>query len=276
MFLVRNSAKFGRPRTLLETNNLVWPFCPQSGSSRHQNNVNMGETTVDQVTQAFVYNGQVISDRRLYFACKRIMDVLLVLLALIPAIPVILIVAVLIRLDSPGSILFRQKRIGLGGKSFTFYKFRTMRQNADPEIHRKYVESLIRNQVTDSTTSNGSQSRVLKLTNDPRITRVGRILRKTSLDELPQLINVLKGDMSLVGPRPDVPYAVSSYQEWHTERLATLPGITGWWQVHGRSRVTFDEMVRMDVTYIANQSLWLDVKILFMTIPAVVSTAGAL
>ncbi|HEX5418328.1 MAG TPA: sugar transferase [Chloroflexota bacterium] len=231
--------------------------------------------TVNHVTPFPFRDGLATSDRRWYFAGKRVLDVVLSTVVLIVALPVLLIIAVLIKLDSPGPILFRQTRVGLGGQRFTFYKFRTMRPDADSEIHRRYVEALIRNQVSTTSSPLGAQTQVLKLTRDPRVTRLGRYLRRSSLDELPQLINVLRGDMSLVGPRPAIPYEVDAYQPWHVARLATLPGITGWWQVLGRSRVTFDEMVRMDLSYIAKQSLWLDVRILVMTIPAVLLSRGA-
>lgn len=127
--------------------------------------------------------------------------------------------------------------------------------DADPEVHRRYVQSFIRNQSPNSCSLDRSPSPVFKLTQDPRITRVGRVLRRTSLDELPQIFNVIKGEMSLVGPQPPLPYEVQEYQEWHKRRLATIPGITSWWQVQGRSRVPFDEMVRMDLDYISQQSL---------------------
>lgn len=209
-----------------------------------------------------------------YLVCKRISDVALSAMALVLLSPILLVIAVIIKLSSSGPVLFKQTRIGKGGRSFTFYKFRTMVHNADPEIHRRYVQSLIRQQA-----ENGSQgpttAPVYKLEKDPRITRVGAFLRRTSLDELPQFLNVIKGEMSLVGPRPPLPYEVQEYQEWHLTRLAVLPGITGPWQVRGRSRVTFDEMVRMDIDYIVHRSMWLDMKILILTIPAVLGGHGA-
>ena len=145
-----------------------------------------------------------------------------------------------------------------------------MRANSDPGLHREHVASLIKNN-SDPASVGGS----LKIANDRRITGLGRILRKSSLDELPQLINVLKGDMSLVGPRPALPYEVELYQEWHRRRLEALPGLTGWWQVKGRCRVTFDEAARMDIYYVDHRSLALDLKILFLTPWAVISGRGA-
>jgi lipopolysaccharide/colanic/teichoic acid biosynthesis glycosyltransferase len=148
-----------------------------------------------------------------------------------------------------------------------------MYHNADPELHRRYVELLISNQLPTNDAGAGAPS--FKLQCDPRITHVGHLLRRTSLDELPQIFNVLMGNMSLVGPRPPVTYEVEAYLEWHKGRLATIPGMTGLWQVQGRSRVSFDDMVVMDLEYIRRQSLWLDIKILLLTIPAVISGHGA-
>lgn len=208
-----------------------------------------------------------------YLAYKRISDVALSAVALVLLSPVLLLIALVIKLDSSGPILFKQTRIGKGGRPFTFYKFRTMVHNADPEIHRRYVQSLIRQQAEGG--AQDSSAPMYKIKKDPRITRVGAFLRRTSLDELPQFLNVIKGEMSLVGPRPPLPYEVQEYQDWHLSRLAILPGITGPWQVRGRSRVTFDEMVRMDIDYIVHRSLWLDLKILILTIPAVLGGHGA-
>lgn len=217
----------------------------------------------------------VVNQRRAYVVAKRAIDFTLALLGLLLAVPIVIIIALLIKLDSSGPILFRQTRLGKNGRPFTFYKFRTMYHNADSEIHRRYIEALIRDQAPAATGETAAQSSIYKLTRDPRITRVGRLLRRSSLDELPQLLNVIQGDMSMVGPRPPLPYEVQNYQEWHKGRLATIPGITGLWQVRGRSRVTFDEMVQMDLDYIASQSLSLDLKILVLTIPAILSGAGA-
>ena len=200
---------------------------------------------------------------------KRAVDVLGSLTALILLSPLFLIIFLLIKLTSPGPVFFRQKRIGQFGKEFTFLKFRSMVVNNDPAIHIQYVRNLIDRKVGDS-------GGTFKITNDPRVTSIGRFLRKSSLDELPQFINVLKGEMSLVGPRPPIPYEFESYSLWHRRRiLQAKPGITGAWQVEGRSRTTFDEMVRMDLRYIRNQSLWLDLKILLKTPLAVLTGDGA-
>ena len=200
---------------------------------------------------------------------KRAIDVLGSLGLLILLSPLFLIISALIKLTSPGPVFFRQKRIGQFGREFTFLKFRSMVVNNDPSIHMEYVRNLIDKKVDQS-------AGTFKIKNDPRVTAVGRFIRKSSLDELPQFINVLKGEMSLVGPRPPIPYEFESYSLWHRRRiLEAKPGITGAWQVEGRSRTTFDDMVRMDLRYIRNQSLWLDVKILLKTPLAVISGDGA-
>jgi lipopolysaccharide/colanic/teichoic acid biosynthesis glycosyltransferase len=204
-------------------------------------------------------------------AIKRTLDVLAVTLGLIFAAPLMALIAILIRLDSSGPALFKQERIGEGGRPFTMYKFRTMRVDADPALHRAHVTRLIQQNL--SLEQCGSAS--LKLARDPRITRAGCVLRKTSLDELPQIINVLRGEMSLVGPRPPLRYEVELYKDWHRRRLQAVPGITGLWQVEGRNLVSFDDMVRIDLRYIERQSLWLDLKILLQTPLAMVGGHGA-
>lgn len=192
-----------------------------------------------------------------------------------------LLIAALIKLDSEGPVLFTQKRIGVKRRikrgrviwmihTFPFYKFRSMVMNADPSCHQAYVKRFREGRITESR----DRTR-FKLVNDSRVTRLGRILRKTSLDELPQLVNVLKGEMSLVGPRPALDYEVSLYEDDHLERFCAVPGITGLWQATGRSQVPFDEMVQMDIDYVRRCSLLLDLKILALTIPAVVSCRGA-
>ncbi len=207
-------------------------------------------------------------------ALKRGMDILgsLLLLALLS--PVFLVIAVAIKLTSRGPILFRQQRIGEHGTAFTFLKFRSMFVNNDASQHKEYVRKLIAGQAAKQT--NGAGEGIFKLTNDPRITPVGNFLRRTSLDELPQFFNVLRGDMSLVGPRPPVPYEVEAYATWHRRRLLEAkPGITGLWQVEGRSRVGFDDMVRLDLRYARHSSPWLDLKILVQTPKAVIAGNGA-
>ncbi len=189
--------------------------------------------------------------------------------------PLYLAIALAIKATSKGPVLFRQQRIGQYGQSFTFLKFRSMYVNNDHGVHREYVTNLIsRREGTEQ--SNGAGKKVYKLTNDKRVTRIGAFLRRTSLDELPQFINVLKGDMSLVGPRPPIPYELAAYQTWHRRRLLEVkPGITGLWQVTGRSSVNFDEMVRLDLRYATSWTPWLDLKILIRTPLAVIRGSGA-
>jgi len=203
---------------------------------------------------------------------KRGLDITgsLALLALLS--PVFLIVAALVKLTSSGPVIFRQARVGRSARLFTMLKFRTMRIDADDAIHQQYVTQFI----TASHQHSRSSDAVYKIVNDPRLTPIGRFLRKTSLDELPQFWNVLTGDMSLVGPRPPVPYEVNHYKPWHRRRvLEVKPGVTGLWQVTGRSRTTFEDMVRLDLRYARTCSLWNDIKILLATPRAVVTGKGA-
>jgi len=214
---------------------------------------------------------------KLFSVTKRAMDVVGSLMLLAIGSPLLLAVAVAVKLSSKGPILYRQQRIGQYGKPFTFLKFRSMHADNDPTVHRNYVLKLIAGQAQRQPgNGNGDCAGVYKLTQDVRITRVGGFLRRTSLDELPQLLNVLKGEMSLVGPRPAIPYEVAAYQTWHRRRLLEVkPGITGLWQVDGRGRVQFDDMVRLDLRYAREWSPWLDLKILFRTPRAVIVGAGA-
>jgi len=209
------------------------------------------------------------------FAVKRAMDIAGSLAALIALLPLLALIAGAIKLTSRGPVVFRQERIGRYGKRFTFLKFRSMYVNNDHAIHENYVKQFIKGSP-EADQSAGNDLMPFKLTADPRITPLGRFLRKTSLDELPQFYNVLLGEMSLVGPRPPVSYEYESYDIWHRRRLSDAkPGITGLWQVKGRSRTRFDEMVRLDLQYATHWSLWLDVKILLATPKAVLSAAGA-
>ncbi|HVR27405.1 MAG TPA: sugar transferase [Candidatus Polarisedimenticolia bacterium] len=213
--------------------------------------------------------------RKSFRAMKRMMDIVGSALALLFFLPAFVAIAAAVRATSKGPIFFRQRRIGQHGKSFVFLKFRSMQVNNDAAAHKEYVQKLIAGKA-DKQPSNGNGGGVYKLTKDPRITSVGCFLRKTSLDELPQFINVLKGDMSLVGPRPPVPYEVEAYDIWHRRRLLEAkPGITGLWQVSGRSRVKFDDMVRLDLHYARTWSPWTDMKILWRTPGAVVLGDGA-
>jgi lipopolysaccharide/colanic/teichoic acid biosynthesis glycosyltransferase len=208
---------------------------------------------------------------------KRAIDILGASLALLFASPLFAVIAALIKLTSNGPVFYRQNRIGQYGVPFTFLKFRSMYINNNPDVHKEFVRKLIAGEVGGAPENgNGSGKEVYKLTSDSRITTVGRILRRTSMDELPQLLNVIAGEMSLVGPRPAINYEVEAYELWHRSRLLEAkPGITGLWQVNGRSRVKFDEMVRLDLRYARSWSPWLDVKILLRTPMAVVMGEGA-
>lgn len=200
------------------------------------------------------------NDKRIYLFCKRVFDVVVSSIFLILIAPVLILCAIAIKLDSPGPVLFVQQRTGLGGHRFKIYKLRTMKQNAE-ELKLKYAHL---NTLTWPD---------FKIPNDPRITRLGLFFRKTSLDELPQFFNVIKGDMSLVGPRP-TSFSSSTYELWHTIRLECKPGITGLWQVSGRNDIDFDDRVRLDVAYMKNMSFWLDLKIMLRTFTAVIRKEG--
>lgn len=208
-------------------------------------------------------------------ALKRCLDIVLSFMALILLSPFILLISILIKITSQGPIFFKQERIGYMGNKFIIYKFRTMYNIKDEQIHKKYIKNFI-NYMNQNELNSGSQNRIYKIKNDPRITPIGRFLRRTSMDEIGQFINVLKGDMSLVGPRPPIPYEVDMYDIWHKRRFLTVkPGITGLWQIYGRSETTFNTMVRLDLAYASNWSLALDLKILIKTIWAVLSMKGA-
>ena len=219
--------------------------------------------------------GHLTPQHRVQAAAKRAVDIVGALVGLAVFSPVMLVTAAAVKLSSPGPIIFKQTRIGEKGERFSFYKFRSMRTDADDRIHREYVKSLI--EGNHQQLDQGENAKPLyKMKSDPRITRVGRIIRKTSIDELPQFFNVLKGDMSLVGPRPPLPYEVEQYQSWHLRRVLDVkPGITGLWQVDGRSKTSFDDMVRLDLKYSKSWSLTLDFQIMLKTFRAVVESSGA-
>lgn len=223
---------------------------------------------------AFLDDGDVCS-RGIEDALKRAIDVVFSLGLLFALAPLMIVTAIAIAVTSRGPVIFRQSRIGKGGAPFDFYKFRSMRPSNDDRIHREFVSSLIQGRHADIN-QQSSNDPLFKIKNDPRVTPVGRFIRSTSIDELPQLFNVLKGDMSLVGPRPPLDYEAKQYQSWHLRRILEIrPGITGLWQVEGRSRVSFDEMVRMDLRYIKQRSLALDIKLLVRTVGVVVARQGA-
>jgi lipopolysaccharide/colanic/teichoic acid biosynthesis glycosyltransferase len=205
------------------------------------------------------------------FALKRLMDLAVVVSAVILLWPVLLIIAIAIKLDSPGPVVFRQRRLGRGGAPFVFLKFRTMVDGNDPAIHKDYVTKLMRDCSEDLKGENGS----FKIECDPRVTRVGSILRRTSLDELPQLWNVLRGEMAIVGPRPPVEYEAELYTDRERRRLDVLPGLTGLWQVSGRCETTFDEMIDLDLRYVDTWSCGTDIKIIARTFAVVLDRKGA-
>ncbi len=206
---------------------------------------------------------------------KRALDVIGAAVAIVLASPLMIATAVAVRFTSRGPVIFRQERMGLHGRPFVFYKFRSMYCDNDDSIHRKFVASLI--EGDHDTINQGDRNKPsYKIKHDPRVTPIGRLIRRTSLDELPQLFNVLKGDMSLVGPRPALGYEVEKYRSWHLRRVLDVrPGITGLWQVEGRSRTTFDDMVRLDLRYARSISLATDLGILVRTVAAVVRREGA-
>jgi len=226
---------------------------------------------------------------RHYLVAKRWLDIAITASLLLALVPLLVVIAFLIKLDSPGPVIFAQDRVGSrvrgkGGKRswhaypFTVYKFRTMYHNADSKRHQAFVKALIEKDYDTLASLQGKDAKdcqKFKMVNDPRVTPIGRFLRKTSLDELPQLWNVLRGDMSLVGPRPAIAYEVDMYAPDHVQRLAAKPGLTGVWQITSRSSVDFDQMVKLDVWYVENQSLWLDMKILAKTPVAVLHGKGA-
>jgi lipopolysaccharide/colanic/teichoic acid biosynthesis glycosyltransferase len=217
---------------------------------------------------------ETVSDSPGQQILKRWLDILGALIGLVFFSPLMLITAAAIKLTSPGPVIFRQTRLGRRGNHFNFLKFRSMKSGNDDRVHREYVLKLIAGQHAQINQGKGDKP-LYKLKDDSRVTPVGRIIRKLSIDELPQFFNVLKGEMSLVGPRPPIPYEVEKYKSWHLRRILEVkPGITGLWQVKGRSRTSFDDMVRLDIRYVQNCSLWLDLKILARTVLEVVFPKG--
>ena len=210
--------------------------------------------------------------KKLFSIMKRLMDIAGSAAALTLFSPILVLIAVLIKLSSRGPVILKQKRLGQFGKTFTLLKFRTMYANSDPQIHREFMQRVITGNY-DGTVEKGKPV-YTKMTDDPRVTRIGRLLRRTSMDELPQFFNVLKGDMSLVGPRPCLPYEYDEYDDWHKRRLSVLPSCTGLWQVSSRSEVGFDDMVLLDLYYIDNLSPWLDFQLILKTIPVMIFGRG--
>ncbi len=222
----------------------------------------LSRVALDDINGIPLIGVREVSIRGWNFAVKRAIDMLLSLIGLVITAPIFLLTALAIKLDSPGPVFYEAARIGRGGRPFGMYKFRSMRVGAEAEQEK--LAAL-----------NEATGPIFKIKNDPRLTRMGRFFRRTSLDELPQLFNVLRGEMSLVGPRPPLPREVAQYEEWHKKRLEVAPGMSGLWQVSGRSLLTFDEMVMLDLFYIENWSLALDLKILLRTVPSVLLANGA-
>jgi lipopolysaccharide/colanic/teichoic acid biosynthesis glycosyltransferase len=254
--------------------------CQKDGDM--QNQVELNRTRISGLD--LVLHFHVGAD--LYYFIKRTLDILVAGGLLIIFIPVMLTISILIYLYSPGPIFYKQERVGAkrvrrGNTyswervTFPLYKFRTMKVNVDEGVHKAYVQALIRNDRQKMIELQGEESKVRKLTNDSRIIFPGKFLRKFSLDELPQFWNVLRGDMSLIGPRPALPYEVEVYEPWHLRRLEAQPGISGLQQVTARCTADFDEQVRLDLEYINNPSLWLDLKIALKTPLMILSTRGA-
>lgn len=262
-----------------------------------QQHMTQSNPSIDNIMATPLTQSRTYSHSR-YFTTKRILDLVIVILALPFLLPLFGIIAILIKLDSSGAVFYTQERVGAKPyfkdgqiywrqELFKLYKFRSMRQGAASDLHQKFIEAYIHGDDAEmvriqqegasdgDTDEEANEVSLYKLVGDPRITRIGNFLRKTSLDELPQILNVLFGDIGLVGPRPAIPYEVEMYEPWHKQRLLTIQGLTGAWQATGRSNVSFDEMVKLDVEYIKNQSLWLDAKILLWTVPAILLRKGA-
>jgi lipopolysaccharide/colanic/teichoic acid biosynthesis glycosyltransferase len=197
---------------------------------------------------------------------KRVLDIALSSVALVVLSPLLLIIAVLIKIDSPGPVFFRQQRLGRGQKPFTMLKFRSMETGASDDFHRRAVKRTAESKRREVGTFKSLQ--------DPRVTRVGRFLRAWNLDELPNLVNILRGEMSLVGPRPALDYELAYYKDWYYRRFEVRPGLTGLWQVKRAAAEDFDEMIRLDVDYVQQQSLWLDARLIVLTIPSIIRERG--
>jgi len=230
-----------------------------------------GKLPVEQVNPGWLIFSEGFKKSFIKHLLKRSTDIFFSFIMLVIFLPVILATAILIKNDSKGPVFYRAKSVGKNGTFFSMLKFRSMKVNNDSETHKDYVTKLIKGKIN----SEDNKGRPLKITNDPRVTMVGNFLRKFSLDELPQLINVLKGDMSLVGPRPCLPYEYEIYKDWHKKRTSVRPGITGLWQVTGRSEVSFEDMILLDLYYIYNRSFVMDLNILYETIFVVLGKKGA-
>ena len=235
----------------------------------------VSDTQVETIDGIPTYDIRSETTPQLGLFIKRAFDLVVAILVLTLFGPLFLFIGMLIKIFSPGPVLFKQVRAGQHGREFTMCKFRTMKLETDDSIHREYATNFIQGRKLDFADAKREKDQVFKMTTDPRITPIGHVLRRTSLDELPQILNVLRGDMSIVGPRPPIFYELNHYKEWHKKRLRAKPGLTGLWQVSGRSSVPFDEMVLLDLYYIDHWSLKTDLEILFRTIPVVLFGEGA-
>jgi exopolysaccharide production protein ExoY len=230
-----------------------------NGSCKMGMNLKMIKSQIESPNALFVETKQTwINPMPVW---KRAVDILGAIVSLLILVPQFLVVAIFVKIVSPGPVFFKQRRIGYLGKQFTMWKFRTMHLNAATTIHQKHLSDLINNEVPMEKLDEKKDSRIIPL---------GAFFRRTGFDELPQIINVLKGDMSLVGPRPCLPYEAEQYQDWHKRRFFAVPGITGLWQVNGKNKTTFAEMISLDVTYLKKLSFWNDIKIIVKTIPSLI------
>jgi len=245
------------------------------------------EAVIDLIRESDPNALSLVSENRdVYYVVKRALDIVIASILLLLLSPLMILISVLIVLYSPGPVFFVQERVGAKRqrrgnhtywqkKNFRCYKFRTMRIDADSSVHKAYMRALIENDEKKMDELQGQSTEIRKLIRDPSITRPGKFLRKFSLDELPQFFNVLRGDMSLVGPRPAIPYEVELYKTWYIRRLEAQPGITGLQQVKARSTFDFDQQMRLDIQYIEKQSFWFDIKIIIETPLVIISTKGA-
>ncbi len=233
--------------------------------------IDLGETKSAKIKASLMESSQLFVKGKA-FLLKRALDLILTSLILMVFSPWLFLIMLAIKIGSAGPVFYRQVRLGERGKPFRFYKFRSMYVNTDDAKHRSYVKDLIKAGNPYEIDENGKP--LFKISNDGRVTRVGRLIRKYSLDEFPQLLNVLKGEMSLVGPRPPLAHEYKDYRDWHKKRLDGIPGITGLWQVSGKNRIPFEEMVKLDIHYLKNWSLWLDIKIILRTIPVMLRGEG--
>ena len=211
------------------------------------------------------YVSSAAESRRVHHGLKNVLDVIIAVMTLVVFSPVLLIIALAVKLDSRGPAIFKQKRIGKDGRPFTVWKYRSMHVNADDKPHREALQKLVQGEPAATVDGQG----FFKPVDDPRVTRVGKFLRATGLDELPQVVNLLRREMSVVGPRPAIPYELDLYKEWHHRRLAVRPGVTGLWQVKRHNTENFDDVMRLDLEYIDSFSIWLDLKIILLTVPMI-------